>query len=58
MEETGPSLLSRIVAVVILAVGAWLLLKVVIGAVIAVAWTAAGVLAIVGIIWAFMVLRR
>jgi hypothetical protein len=58
MEKTGPSLLSRVVAVAIIAVAAWLLLKVVIGVVVAVAWTAAAILAVIGVIWAVAVLRR
>ena len=37
-EKTGPSFVARIVAVVVLAVAAWILFKVVIGVVAGVAW--------------------
>lgn len=52
MEETGPSLARRAVAVVILAVAAWLLLKVVIGIIASVAWIVVAVIAVFGILWA------
>jgi hypothetical protein len=57
MEETqretkGASLGRRLIAVVILAVAAWLLLKVVIGIVTAVAWVIAAIVAVVAVIWA------
>jgi hypothetical protein len=52
MEETRPSLAKRALAVVILAVAAYLLLKVIIGFVAAVAWIVVVVVAIVGILWA------
>jgi hypothetical protein len=52
MEKTGPSLASRALAVIVLAVAAWILLKVVIGIVAAVAWIIAIVVAIVAVIWA------
>jgi membrane associated rhomboid family serine protease len=57
-EDVRPSFLSRIVALLVLAVVAWLLLKVVIGAIAAVAWFVAVVVAIIGVIWAISVLRR
>ena len=53
MEETkGPTLLRRALAVVILAVAAWLLLKIVIGLIASVAWIVVAVIAVVGILWA------
>jgi hypothetical protein len=53
MEETkGPTLARRALAVVILAVAAWLLLKIVIGIVASVAWIVVAVVAVVGILWA------
>jgi hypothetical protein len=59
MEQTsGPSLVSKAIAAVVLLVAAWILLKIVIGAVLAVAWTAVAVLAVLAVIWAFFTLRR
>ena len=54
MEEarTSPSLAKRAVAVVVLAIAAWLLLKVVIGIIASVAWIVVAVVAVVGILWA------
>ncbi|HVE69300.1 MAG TPA: hypothetical protein VNB64_12035 [Solirubrobacteraceae bacterium] len=55
MEETkakGPSLVRRALAVVILAVAAWLLLKIAIGIIASVAWIVVAVIAVVGVIWA------
>jgi hypothetical protein len=51
-EQSGPSFLARVLAVLVLAVAAWFLLKVVISVVAGVAWFVAVVLAIVGIVWA------
>lgn len=56
--ESRPSWGARIIAVVVLAVAAYLLFKLVIGTVIAVAWIAAVIVAIVAIIWALGTLRR
>ncbi len=58
MPETTPSRSwgARLLAVVVLAVAAWILLKVVIGIVTAVAWTVAVIVAIVAVIWAVRVL--
>ena len=54
MEEaqTSPSLAKRAIAVVVLAIAAWLLLKVVIGIIASVAWIVVAVVAVVGILWA------
>ena len=60
MHETpsGTSLGTKAIAAVVLLVAAWVLLKVVIGTVIAVAWTAVAILAVCAVIWAFFTLRR
>ena len=51
-EKTGPSLGSRLLAILILAIGAWILLKVVIGHVAAVAWFFVVIVAIIAVVWA------
>ncbi len=58
MERTGTSLGMRALAVLVLAIAAWLLLKVVISVVAGLAWTVAAVVLVVGVIWAMSVLRR
>lgn len=58
MSESKPSLGARLVAVVILAVGAWILLKLVIGVVVAVAWTVAAIVAVIAVFWAVRTLTR
>jgi hypothetical protein len=50
--ESKPSWGSRILAVVVLAVGAWILFKLVIGTVVAIAWAVAAIVAVMAIIWA------
>jgi hypothetical protein len=54
MEETESksSWGARILAVLVLAVGAWILFKVVIGTVVAVAWAVAAIVAVIAVIWA------
>jgi hypothetical protein len=54
MEDTksGPSFGARIVAAIVLALAAWILFKVIIGVVAAVAWFVVVVVAIFAIIWA------
>jgi hypothetical protein len=54
--ETGPSWGARIIAVVVLAVAAWILFKLIIGTVIAIAWAAAAIVAVIAIIWALRTL--
>jgi hypothetical protein len=57
----GPSLSGlalKAVAVVALLVAAWILFKVVIGVVTAVAWVVVVVLAVMAVLWAVSVLRR
>jgi hypothetical protein len=51
-EQSGPSFLSRVLAVLVLAIAAWFLLKVVISVVAGLAWFVAVVVAIVGVVWA------
>ena len=50
--ESGPSLGARLLAVIVLAVAAWILFKLVIGTVIAIAWAAAAIAAVIAVIWA------
>ncbi len=52
MEKTGPSFLARVLAVVVLAIGAWILFKVVIGVAVAIAWTVAAIVALIAVVWA------
>ena len=51
-EKTGPSFGARILAAIVLAFAAWILFKVVIGAVAAVAWFVVAIVAIVAVLWA------
>ena len=51
-EKTGPSFGARVIAVVVLAIAAWILFKIVIGVVAAVAWFVVAVVAIIAVIWA------
>ena len=51
-EHAGPSLLTRFIALVVLVVAAWVLLKIVIGLLAGVATIIVVVLAIFGIVWA------
>lgn len=53
MEKTGASFPMKIVAVLVLAIAAWILLKVVIGIIAGVAWIIVIVLAVAGILWAW-----
>ena len=50
-EKSGPSFGARVLAVVVLAIGAWILFKVVIGVVAAVAWFVVAIVAIIAVIW-------
>ena len=58
MEHTGSSIGSRILAVLVLAVAAWLLLKVVLSVITGIAWTVGAVVLVVGVLWALSTLRR
>jgi hypothetical protein len=51
-QEAGPSLTTRLIALIVLVVAAWILLKVVIGIIAGVSTLVVVVLAIVGIVWA------
>lgn len=53
MKKTGSSFLMKVLAVLVLAVAAWILLKVVIGILAGVAWIIVIVLAVVGVLWAW-----
>jgi hypothetical protein len=52
MSEALSNLGTKLLAIVILLVAGWILLKVVIGVVTAVAWVVIAVLAVFAIIWA------
>jgi hypothetical protein len=54
----GSGLGMKAIALVALLIGAWILFKVVIGVVTAVAWVVVLVLAVVAVLWAMSVLRR
>lgn len=51
-QEARPSILTRLVALIVLVVAAWILLKVVIGVLAGLSTLIVVVLAIVGIVWA------
>jgi hypothetical protein len=61
-QAAGPSFISSLgrkaLALAVLLVAAWLLFKVVIGVVAAVAWIVVIVLAVMAVLWATSVLRR
>jgi hypothetical protein len=50
--ESKSSIGSRLVALLVLAVAAWVLFKIVIGTVVAIAWTAAAIIAVLAVLWA------
>jgi hypothetical protein len=52
-ERTSSSIGTKLIAGLVLAVGAWLLLKIVIGIVTGLATTVAVILLVVALIWAF-----
>jgi hypothetical protein len=57
MEETAkPSILKRLLALVVLAVAAWILLKFVIGIIAGLATAIVIILAVVAVIWALRTL--
>ena len=51
-EKAGASLGRKAIAVVVLAIAAWLALKIVIGLVASVAWIVVAAIVVVGVIWA------
>ena len=55
-EKTGPSFAVRALAVIVLLLAAWFLLRIVIGLVAGLAWIVLVVLAIVAIVWAWRTL--
>ena len=56
MADRASTLGRKLLAVAILALVAWLLLKVVIGFVTTIAWLAVAVLAVVAVLWALRTL--
>ena len=50
--ESKTSIGGRLIALLVLAVAAWVLFKIVIGTVVAIAWTAAAIVAVVAVLWA------
>jgi hypothetical protein len=57
MEETGrPSILSRVIAALVLAVAAWFLLKIVIGVIAGIAYFVAVIVAVIAVVWALKTL--
>jgi len=56
MGQAAADLGKKAVALLVLLVAAWILFKMVIGAVAAVAWVVVAVLALVAIVWAIRVL--
>jgi uncharacterized membrane protein YgaE (UPF0421/DUF939 family) len=55
-EKTGPSILSRLVAVVVLAIAGFLLLKFLLGFVAWLATVVVVIVAVVAVVWALRVL--
>ena len=55
--ETRTSWKTRLLAVVVLAVAAWILFEIVIGTIVAIAWTAAAIVGLLAILWAWRALR-
>ncbi len=51
-QEARPSILTRLVALLVLVVAAWILLKIVIGLIAGLSTLIVVILAIVGIVWA------
>jgi hypothetical protein len=52
MKESARNIAGKAIAVLVLLVAIWVLFKIVIGVVAAVAWVIVGVLAVVAVIWA------
>jgi hypothetical protein len=57
MENQGPSLAMRAVALLVLLVAGYVLLRVVIGMVAGIAWMILLVVLVVGVFWAWRTLR-
>ena len=58
MKESLSGLAVKALAVVVLLIAAWILFKVVLGVVTAVAWVVVIVLAVMAVLWAASVLTR
>lgn len=56
MGETLKTAGMKLLAIAVLLVGAWILFKIVLGFVTAIAWIAVAVLAVVAVVWALRVL--
>jgi hypothetical protein len=56
-ERTGPTLLTKAVALIVLLVAAWIVLRMVIGVVAGIAWVVVLVAAVIGVVWAWRTLR-
>jgi hypothetical protein len=56
MAETAKAAGIKLLAIAVLLIAAWVLFKVVLGVVTAVAWIAVVVLAVVAVVWAIRVL--
>jgi len=56
MREHAANAGKKLLAIAVLLVAAWILFKIVLGFVTAVAWIAVAVLAIVAVVWAIRVL--
>ena len=52
MDQRSSSLGAKLLAIAVLALVAWIVLKVVIGIIAGVAWTVAAVILLVAVIWA------
>jgi hypothetical protein len=57
MENQGPSLATRALALLVLLVAGYILLRVVIGMVAGIAWMILLVVLVVGVFWAWRTLR-
>lgn len=58
MTERLGSFAKRVLAVLVLLVVAWLVLKVIIGVATAIAWVVVAIAAVVAALWAIRTLRR
>ena len=52
MRESAANLGTKAIALAVLLVAAWVLFKVVIGVVAAIAWTVVAIIAVVAVLWA------
>jgi hypothetical protein len=58
MSRSVTSVLTKALALVVLAAAAWLVLKLALNVVAGVAWAVAGVLVLLAVLWALGTLRR